>query len=172
MQVQLHRFSGMTASSLGAVSVGFPDKCKLALTVLLAKWKPCRSPHHLAETELSRLRVCTYWLCTELFCPRVSLYLGRVSLYLPVEGCIAIPRMFSWGPLELFKAVHDAPTDFRNNEVRPVLNPKLNGVSVFKNETIPDLWIQSGTLCSQFELTLKTADDWVLQRYSKILGNT
>lgn len=58
--MQLPRFSGVPASSLGAVSVGFPDKRKLALTVLLAQWKPCRSPHHVSETELSRLRVCTY----------------------------------------------------------------------------------------------------------------
>lgn len=79
----------------------------VSLLWLLAKWKPCRSPHHVSETELSRLRVCTYWLCTELFCPRVSLYLGRVSLYLPVEGCTDIPWMFSWGFLELFSLISE-----------------------------------------------------------------
>lgn len=60
LQVQLHRFSGVTASSLEVVPVIFPDKSKLALTVLLAKWKPCSSSHHVSETELSHLRVCIY----------------------------------------------------------------------------------------------------------------
>lgn len=63
LQVQLHRLSGVT---LEVVPVIFPDKCKLALTVLLPNWKPCSSRHHVSETELSCLRVCRYWLCTEL----------------------------------------------------------------------------------------------------------
>jgi len=50
LQVQLHMFAGVTASSLGVFPIVFPDKCKLALTVLLANWKPCSSSHHVSET--------------------------------------------------------------------------------------------------------------------------
>lgn len=55
LQVQLHSFSSVTTSSLAATRVVFADKYKLALTVLLADWKPCNSSHHVSETELITL---------------------------------------------------------------------------------------------------------------------
>lgn len=77
LQVHLRRFSGVTASSFEVVPVVFPDKCKLALAVLLANGKPCSSSRHVSETERSRLKVCTYWPCAELTQPRASLYLWQ-----------------------------------------------------------------------------------------------